>query len=143
MALDSAMYSDRIAEVGKRSVKERLNGSTDEGVVRARQINGKRVGGKSITLKRQLIIAMGERSTKCSGQCIAGDYLNELNMRIQSQEIEIEKLRLEHIKLVEENDGLHLEKQKLAEEVSYAKVFFCHYLPNLKNTSLCILWSLL
>ncbi|KAK9140920.1 hypothetical protein Scep_010601 [Stephania cephalantha] len=36
------MYSDRIAEVGKRSVKERLDGSTDEGVVRARQINGKR-----------------------------------------------------------------------------------------------------
>ncbi|KAK9161390.1 hypothetical protein Syun_007731 [Stephania yunnanensis] len=64
----------------------------------------------------------GQTSTKCSGQCIVGDYLNELNMRIQSQEIEIEKLRLEHIKLVEENDGLHLEKQKLAEEASYAKV---------------------
>ncbi|KAK9169090.1 hypothetical protein Syun_001230 [Stephania yunnanensis] len=28
---------------------------------------------------------------------------------------------LEHIKLVEENNGLHLEKQKLAEEASYAK----------------------
>ncbi|KAK9120532.1 hypothetical protein Syun_018149 [Stephania yunnanensis] len=37
-------------------------------------------------------------------------------------EIEIEKLRLEHIKLVQENDGLHLEKQKLAEEASYAKM---------------------
>ncbi|KAK9086825.1 hypothetical protein Syun_029219 [Stephania yunnanensis] len=36
------MYSDRIAEVGKSSVKERLDGRTDEGVVRARQINGKR-----------------------------------------------------------------------------------------------------
>ncbi|KAK9132507.1 hypothetical protein Scep_012035 [Stephania cephalantha] len=77
---------------------------------------------KVLLLKQQLTAAMGERSTKCSGQCIAGDYLNELNMRIQSQEIEIEKLRLEHIKLVEENDGLHLEKQKLAEEASYAKV---------------------
>ncbi|KAK9160653.1 hypothetical protein Syun_006994 [Stephania yunnanensis] len=30
-------------------------------------------------------------------------------------------VRLEHIKLVEENDGLDLEKQKLAEEASYAK----------------------
>ncbi|KAK9169691.1 hypothetical protein Syun_001831 [Stephania yunnanensis] len=35
--------------------------------------------------------------------------------------VKIEKLRLEHVKLVEENDGLHLEKQKLAEEASYAK----------------------
>ncbi|KAK9128920.1 hypothetical protein Syun_017717 [Stephania yunnanensis] len=35
---------------------------------------------------------------------------------------QIEKLRLEHIKLVEENDGLRLEKKKLAEEASYAKI---------------------
>ncbi|KAK9121234.1 hypothetical protein Syun_018851 [Stephania yunnanensis] len=34
----------------------------------------------------------------------------------------IEKLRLEHIKLVEESNELHLEKKKLAEKASYAKV---------------------
>ncbi|KAK9168942.1 hypothetical protein Syun_001082 [Stephania yunnanensis] len=34
----------------------------------------------------------------------------------------IEKLRLEHIKLVEANDVLRLEKKKLAEESSYAKI---------------------
>ncbi|KAK9127525.1 hypothetical protein Syun_016322 [Stephania yunnanensis] len=30
---------------------------------------------KVLLLKQQLTAAMGERSTKCSGQCIAGDYL--------------------------------------------------------------------
>ncbi|KAK9136268.1 hypothetical protein Syun_015598 [Stephania yunnanensis] len=88
---------------------------------------------KVLLLKQQLTAAMGERSTKCSGQCIAGDYLNELNMRIQSQEIEIEKLRLEHIKLLEKNDGLHLEKQKLAEEASYAKELASDAAVELKN----------
>ncbi|KAK9114975.1 hypothetical protein Syun_021772 [Stephania yunnanensis] len=44
-------------------------------------------------------------------------YLDEMLHML----IVIEKLRLEHIKLVEENDRLHLEKQKLAEKTSYAK----------------------
>ncbi|KAK9092021.1 hypothetical protein Syun_026932 [Stephania yunnanensis] len=95
---------------------------------------------KVLLLKQRIDHVMGERSMKCSSQCIAGDYLNELNMRIQSQ---IEKLRnLEHIKLVEENDGLHLEKQKLAEEASYAKLTLTvelrlelHGEPTLSSTS--------
>ncbi|KAK9162674.1 hypothetical protein Syun_003576 [Stephania yunnanensis] len=37
---------------------------------------------------------------------------------------------LEHIKLVEENDGLHLEKQKLAEEASYAKIMYSNLSPH-------------
>ncbi|KAK9168539.1 hypothetical protein Syun_000679 [Stephania yunnanensis] len=202
------MYSDRIAEVGKRSVKERLDGKTDEGVVRAGQINGKRfdfalrflldlflllknlmglalrflsdlflllknlmgligclcsfveivaITGDSIVLKFEKARSALEESLKrvedIVPQAIGCQVLvivNELQrtiftldplgnqfgddtiMRLAAQcnkkdfelkEIEIDKLRLEHIKLVEENDGLHLEKQKLAEEASYAKRF--------------------
>ncbi|GER42288.1 kinesin-related protein [Striga asiatica] len=48
-------------------------------------------------------------------------FTEELQKKIQSQELENEKLKLEHVQLVEENSGLHVQNQKLSEEASYAK----------------------
>ncbi|KAK9108946.1 hypothetical protein Sjap_017006 [Stephania japonica] len=121
------VLEQRIIEHGKASV---ANTSL---VDMQQHSENKELEEKVLLLEQQLTSVMGDRSTKCPGQCIAGDYLNELNMRIQSQEIDIEKLRLEHIKLLEENNGLHLEKQKLAEEASYAKELASDAAVELKN----------
>ncbi|KAK9114956.1 hypothetical protein Syun_021753 [Stephania yunnanensis] len=61
------------------------------------------------------VISFGRRSTPILDMVENPKHLKNLSAKI-------EKLRLEHIKLVEENDGLRLEKKKLAEEASYAKI---------------------
>lgn len=50
-----------------------------------------------------------------------------------SQEIENEKLKLEHVQLSEENSGLRVQNQKLAEEASYAKELASAAAVELKN----------
>lgn len=49
------------------------------------------------------------------------------------QEIENEKLKLEHVQLAEENSGLRVQNQKLAEEASYAKELASAAAVELKN----------
>ena len=49
------------------------------------------------------------------------------------QEIENEKLKLEHVQFSEENSGLHVQNQKLAEEASYAKELASAAAVELKN----------
>lgn len=49
------------------------------------------------------------------------------------QEIENEKLKLEHVQFVEENSGLHVQNQKLSEEASYAKELASAAAVELKN----------
>ncbi|KAK7849823.1 kinesin-like protein kin-7d [Quercus suber] len=49
------------------------------------------------------------------------------------QEIENEKLKLEHVQLSEENSGLRVQNQKLAEEASYAKELASAAAVELKN----------
>ena len=50
-----------------------------------------------------------------------------------SQEIENERLKLEHVQLSEENSGLRVQNQKLAEEASYAKELASAAAVELKN----------
>lgn len=50
-----------------------------------------------------------------------------------SQEIENEKLKLEHVQILEENSGLHVQNQKLSEEASYAKELASAAAVELKN----------
>ena len=49
------------------------------------------------------------------------------------QEIENEKLKLEHIHMSEENSGLYVQNQKLSEEASYAKELASAAATELKN----------
>ncbi|KAK9092024.1 hypothetical protein Syun_026935 [Stephania yunnanensis] len=89
------------------------------------------------------LVDMQKTIMRVEAQCNEKDFELEiksadnriLEEQLKNKEIEIEKLRLEHIKLVEENDGLHLEKQKLAEEASYAKQV-CHRDLKLEKTLL-------
>ncbi|KAL3621285.1 Kinesin-like protein KIN-7D, mitochondrial [Castilleja foliolosa] len=62
-----------------------------------------------------------------------GEYTEELRKRIQSQEIENEELKLEHVQILEENSGLHVQNQKLSEEASYAKELASAAAVELKN----------
>ncbi|KAK4562593.1 hypothetical protein RGQ29_005193 [Quercus rubra] len=74
-----------------------------------------------------------DKSSMSSEQCISDDYIDELKRKIQSQEIENEKLKLEHVQLSEENSGLRVQNQKLAEEASYAKELASAAAVELKN----------
>lgn len=49
------------------------------------------------------------------------------------QEIENEKLKLEHVQILEENSGLRVQNQKLSEEASYAKELASAAAVELKN----------
>lgn len=54
-------------------------------------------------------------------------------MDLFEQEVENEKLKLEHVQLSEENSGLRVQNQKLAEEASYAKELASAAAVELKN----------
>ncbi|GAB4833309.1 hypothetical protein Ancab_031555 [Ancistrocladus abbreviatus] len=61
------------------------------------------------------------------------EYTEELKKKVQYQEIENEKLKLEHVQLLEENSGLRVQNQKLLEESSYAKELASAIVVELKN----------
>lgn len=56
-----------------------------------------------------------------------------LKLKLIYQEIENEKLKLERVQILEENSGLHVQNQKLAEEASYAKELASAAAVELKN----------
>ncbi|GMP37776.1 hypothetical protein CsSME_00009314 [Camellia sinensis var. sinensis] len=83
-------------------------------------------------LDQQLASGSGGKSSS-SEQCISEEYVDELRKKIKSQEIENEKLKLEHVHILEENSGLHVQNQKLSEEASYAKELASAAAVELKN----------
>ncbi|KAE9448282.1 hypothetical protein C3L33_19830, partial [Rhododendron williamsianum] len=87
---------------------------------------------KIYILQQQLASSSGDQSS-LSGQYTSEEYVEELRRKIQSQEIENEKLKLEHVQFVEENSGLHVQNQKLSEEASYAKELASAAAVELKN----------
>ncbi|WZZ82985.1 hypothetical protein YC2023_103557 [Brassica napus] len=72
-------------------------------------------------------------SPSCSGNAVSEEYVDELKKKVQTQEIENEKLKLEHVQTVEETSGLRVQNQKLAEEASYAKELASAAAIELKN----------
>ncbi|KAM1891064.1 hypothetical protein TB2_033922 [Malus domestica] len=84
-------------------------------------------------LEQRLASVSGEGSSSSSEQCVSAEYVEQLQKKIQSQEIENEKLRLEHVQFSEERSGLHVQNQKLAEEASYAKELASAAAVELKN----------
>ncbi|KAI8554198.1 hypothetical protein RHMOL_Rhmol05G0080200 [Rhododendron molle] len=87
---------------------------------------------KICILQQQLASTSGYQSS-LSGQYTSEEYVEELRRKIQSQEIENEKLKLEHVQFVEENSGLRVQNQKLSEEASYAKELASAAAVELKN----------
>ncbi|KAH9657015.1 kinesin-like protein KIN-7D [Citrus sinensis] len=93
----------------------------------------KKLQEKVNLLEQQLACQNGDKSAGSSGQGTSDEYVDELRKKVQSQETENEKLKLEHVQLSEENSGLHVQNQKLAEEASYAKELASAAAVELKN----------
>ncbi|XP_059296882.1 kinesin-like protein KIN-7D, mitochondrial isoform X1 [Lycium ferocissimum] len=83
-------------------------------------------------LEQQLVAVKAEKSYP-SLERVSPEYVDELRKKIQSQDIENGKLKLEHVQIVEENDGLHVQNQKLSEEALYAKELASAAAVELKN----------
>ncbi|AES74241.2 putative plus-end-directed kinesin ATPase transcription factor C2H2 family [Medicago truncatula] len=81
----------------------------------------------------QQLTASSSGTSLSSEQCASGEHINELKKKIQSQEIENEKLKLEQVHLSEDNSGLRVQNQKLSEEASYAKELASAAAVELKN----------
>ncbi|XP_010526594.1 PREDICTED: kinesin-like protein KIN-7D, mitochondrial [Tarenaya hassleriana] len=87
---------------------------------------------KKVTLLEQRLSALSSENSSSSRSSVSVEYI-EMRKKIQTQEIENEKLKLEHVQLVEENSGLRVQNQKLAEEASYAKELASSAAVELKN----------
>lgn len=87
---------------------------------------------KIYLLQQQLASTSGDKSS-LSEQCASEEYVEELRRKILSQEIENEKLKLEHVQFIEEHSGLRVQNQKLSEEASYAKELASAAAVELKN----------
>ncbi|XP_057456471.1 kinesin-like protein KIN-7D, mitochondrial [Lotus japonicus] len=101
------------------------------------QLNSK--CSENIELQEKVKLLEQQLATATSGnlvltdQCPSGEHIDELKRKIQFQEIENEKLKLEQVHLSEENSGLHVQNQKLSEEASYAKELASAAAVELKN----------
>nr|XP_009788273.1 PREDICTED: kinesin-like protein KIF3A isoform X5 [Nicotiana sylvestris] len=73
-------------------------------------------------LEQQLAALKVEKSYPSSEQQgVSDEYIDDLKKKIQLQDIDNDKLKLELVQSVEENSGLRVQNQKLSEEASYAK----------------------
>ncbi|KAI3702542.1 hypothetical protein L6452_28283 [Arctium lappa] len=84
-------------------------------------------------LEQQLAMADNERSSTSLEHHESKEYIDELRTKIKIQEVENEKLKLEHVQILEENSGLCVQNQKLSEEASYAKELASAAAVELKN----------
>ncbi|XP_047971587.1 kinesin-like protein KIN-7D, mitochondrial [Salvia hispanica] len=88
---------------------------------------------KILLLEHQLSSVSDDKKTPTLGMCVSDECADELRMKVQSKEIENEKLKLEHVQTLEENSGLRVQNQKLSEEASYAKELASAAAVELKN----------
>ncbi|KAH9696461.1 kinesin-like protein KIN-7D [Citrus sinensis] len=124
MANASMVDKQQIKSADNRILQEQLQNKCSE---------NKKLQEKVNLLEQQLACQNGDKSPGSSGQGTSDEYVDELRKKVQSQEMENEKLKLEHVQLSEENSGLHVQNQKLAEEASYAKELASAAAVELKN----------
>ncbi|KAK4740217.1 hypothetical protein R3W88_003914 [Solanum pinnatisectum] len=85
-------------------------------------------------LEQQLAAVKVEKSYPSTEQGLLSDkYIDDLEKKIQLQDIENDKLKLELVQCVEESSGLRIQNQKLFEETSYAKELASAAAVELKN----------
>ncbi|XP_010315327.1 kinesin-like protein KIN-7D, mitochondrial isoform X1 [Solanum lycopersicum] len=85
-------------------------------------------------LEQQLAAAKVEKSYPSTEQGLLSDkYIDDLEKKIQLQDIENDKLKLELVQSVEESSALRVQNQKLFEETSYAKELASAAAVELKN----------
>ncbi|KAL2346093.1 hypothetical protein Fmac_000093 [Flemingia macrophylla] len=113
-----------IKSADNRVLQEQLNNKCSE---------NRELQEKVKQLEQQLATVTSGTSLVSSEQCASGEHIDELKKKIQSQEIENEKLKLEQVHMSEENSGLRVQNQKLSEEASYAKELASAAAVELKN----------
>ncbi|XP_050231711.1 kinesin-like protein KIN-7D, mitochondrial isoform X2 [Mercurialis annua] len=84
-------------------------------------------------LEQQLASSSGDKSSLSFEHDVSEQCIDDLKKKIQLQEIENERLKIEQVQLSEENSGLRVQNQKLAEEASYAKELASAAAVELKN----------
>ncbi|RDX75188.1 Kinesin-like protein KIN-7D, mitochondrial [Mucuna pruriens] len=113
-----------IKSADNRVLQEQLNDKCSE---------NRELQEKVKQLEQHLAAVTSGTSLVSSEQCASGEHIDELKKKIQFQEIENEKLKLEQVHLSEENSGLRVQNQKLSEEASYAKELASAAAVELKN----------
>ncbi|KAL6531870.1 Kinesin-like protein KIN-7D, mitochondrial [Orobanche minor] len=88
---------------------------------------------KILHLEQQLASVSVDKITSPPESSLSDEYADELRKKMQSQEIANEKLKLEHVQIIEENSGLRVQNQKITEEASYAKELASAAAIELKN----------
>ncbi|KAG4385143.1 hypothetical protein GLYMA_12G038600v4 [Glycine max] len=121
---DEKAFELEIKSADNRVLQEQLDNKCSE---------NRELQEKVKLLEQQLATVTGGTSLMLTDQCPSGEHIDELKRKIQSQEIENEKLKLEQVHLSEENSGLHVQNQKLSEEASYAKELASAAAVELKN----------
>ncbi|KAK6805859.1 hypothetical protein RDI58_003644 [Solanum bulbocastanum] len=85
-------------------------------------------------LEQQIAAVKVEKSYPSTEQGLLSDkYIDDLEKKIQLQDIENDKLKLELVQSVEESSGLRIQNQKFLEETSYAKDLASAAAVELKN----------
>ncbi|XP_011037184.1 PREDICTED: kinesin-related protein 4-like isoform X3 [Populus euphratica] len=88
---------------------------------------------KLTLLEHRLASLSGDKASINSEHNMSEEYVDELKKKVQSQEIENEKLKIGRVQISEENSGLRVQNQKLSEEASYAKELASAAAVELKN----------
>ncbi|KAL2537590.1 Kinesin motor family protein [Forsythia ovata] len=120
-----AQYSEKgfeleIKSADNRILQEQLQNKCSE---------NKELQEKIISLEQQLVSVTVDKSSSSPEKCLP----DELKKKMQSLEIENEKLKLQHVQILEDNSGLRVQNQKLSEEASYAKELASAAAVELKN----------
>ncbi|XP_061977657.1 kinesin-like protein KIN-7D, mitochondrial isoform X2 [Populus nigra] len=93
----------------------------------------KELQDKVTLLEHRLASLSGDKASVNSEHNMSEEYVDELKKKVQSQEIENEKLKIGQVQISEENSGLRVQNQKLSEEASYAKELASAAAVELKN----------
>ncbi|XP_072963302.1 kinesin-like protein KIN-7K, chloroplastic [Typha angustifolia] len=92
-------------------------------------LENKELQEKVLLLEQQISSIKNDESTE---QCVTEEICN-LKIKLQAQEVENKKLNQKQLKMIEENQELLRQNQKLAEEASYAKELASAAAVELKN----------
>ncbi|KAJ6707930.1 CENTROMERE PROTEIN E [Salix viminalis] len=86
-----------------------------------------------MTLLEQRLASLSGDKASVNSEHMSEEYVDGLKKKVQSQEIENEKLKIGQVQISEENSGLRVQNQKLSEEASYAKELASAAAVELKN----------
>ncbi|KAL2512334.1 Kinesin motor family protein [Abeliophyllum distichum] len=124
-----AQYSEKGFELEIKSADNRIL----QEQLQNKCLENKELQEKIISLEQQLASVTVDKSSSSPEKCLPDEYADDLKKKMQSLEIENEKLKLQHVQILEDNSGFRVQNQKLSEEASYAKELASAAAVELKN----------